>query len=96
MFKKLKFKRLKKLLENEDGLGCLGFSFTCDIPSCIGAFTNLFAVTWDIPSMFTAAVTCISCLTGIAAYCTYFVNACTGCWGAVADCVDMIGFLFGK
>jgi len=93
MFKKLKFKRLKKLLRDDNG-----FAFTCDIPSLIGAFTNCFgfAVTCDIPGMFTAAATCISCFTGIAAYLYYFVSICTGLWGAVADCVDMIGFAFGK
>jgi hypothetical protein len=92
MFKKLKFKRLKKLLENEDACP------TCDIPSLIGACTNCFgfAVTCDIPGIFTAAATIMSCLTGITAYCIYTVNICTGLWGAVADCVDMIGFAFGK
>lgn len=93
MFKKLKFKRLKKLLRDDNGC-----ALTFDIPSCIGAITNCFgfAVTCDIPGMFTAAATCMSFLTGIAAYFTYLANVCTGCWGAIADCVDMIGFVFGK
>jgi len=85
MFKKLKFKRLKKLIRDDNGC-----AFTCDIPSLIGAFTNCFPVcTCDIPGMFTAGITCISCLTGLTVYFTYWC-------GAVADCFDVIGFAFGK
>ena len=62
----LKMRRLRDMLGDERGLGCLGLGCTCDIPSLIGACTNLFAVTCDIPSIISLIPECGSCAADIA------------------------------
>ncbi|VUT25292.1 MAG: hypothetical protein MASP_00923 [Candidatus Methanolliviera sp. GoM_asphalt] len=80
--KRLKMRKLRDMLGDEGGCAITLPINIFDIPGWLSLIPELGSCAVDL-------ATCIPEMTGL-------ITVFTDCFGALADCVDMVGFVFGK